>query len=394
MRTLRPDQARRIALGAQGLDRARPEGSVDVRHLRQVLDTIHVVQLDSVNVLARAHYLPFFSRLGPYATDRLDRFLWRDREAFEYLGHAASVMPMRLHPLLRHRMRQPDRGALERLERERPGYLHQTLELVRDRGPVSISDFDDDGRRGGGWWDWGHARIALECLYVRGDLAIDHRDGQFTLHYDLRERVIPSEIESIGAVPVDDAHEQLVLLAAQAHGVGTARDLADYWRMNLRPTKRAIDRLLARGQLEEVHVAGWPEPAYLRPGARLPRRIERSALLSPFDPVVWFRDRTERLFGFHYRIEIYTPAAERQYGYYVLPFLLGDELVARVDLKADRQRRRLVVPGAFLEEGHEPRLVARELADELRVLAEWLELDHIEVGSRGQLATHLTAALG
>lgn len=390
---MRPEQARRIAIAAQGLARARPAGRVDVRHFRRVLDTTHVVQLDSVNVLARAHYMPFFSRLGPYDRDRLDRFLWRDREAFEYIGHAASVMPMRLHPLLRHRMHDREWQAVRDLESERPGYLDAALDLVRAEGPVTIGDLEDGGRRGGDWWDWGHARIALEWLYLRGELAIDRRDRQFALHYDLPMRVIPADVLDQGTVAEERAQEQLVLLAARALGIATSDDIADYWRMRLRPTRAALARLVTDGRLAQVSVPGWHEPTYLHPEAVMPRRASRAALLSPFDPLVWYRDRTERLFGFHYRIEIYVPEPDRRYGYYVLPFLLGDRLVGRVDLKADRRRRRLLVPGAFAEDEVDVPEVGRALAAELRLLASWLDLDRIEVGERGGLASAVRRAL-
>ena len=353
-----------------------------------------MVQLDSVNVLARAHYLPFFSRLGPYPRERLDRYLWKDREAFEYVGHAASVMPMRIYPLMRHRMRPRDWSALEEMERERPGFVDEVLDHVRRDGPVRVSDLEDGGKRGGGWWGWGHARYALDSLYLRGDLAIDHRDQQFTLHYDLTERVIPADVRSQGEVPEDRAVEELLVLAARAHGVGTAKDLADYWRIRLRPAQAALDRLVAAGRIVETAVDGWKETAYLDPEATIPRHIHAATLLSPFDPVVWFRERTERLFDFHYRIEIYVPEPKRRFGYYVLPFLLGDRLVGRVDLKADRRRRRLLVPGAFAEDSTDRLAVARTLAEELRVVAGWLDLDDVEVGARGSLTAGLRRALG
>ena len=394
MRTLRADQARRIALGAQGFARPRPAGRVDVRHLRRVLDHNAVVQLDSVNVAARAHYLPFFSRLGPYDRDRLDHWLWRSGENVEYAaGHEASVMPMAVHPLLRHRMTGIHPwGGVQRLAEEHPGYVDEVLAQVRARGPLSVSDLADAGSRGGSWWGWNLGRVALEWLYAKGDLAVHHRDRQFTLHYDDYARVIPPEIRARPAPPAPEAHRELLLLAARAHGVGTVHDLADHWRIPIGDARRALAALVEEGSLEEVRVAGWREPAYVRADVVLPRRIAARALLSPFDPVVWFRPRAERLFGFRYRIEIYVPRHKREYGYYVLPFLLGDRLVARVDLKADRAAGVLHVYGAFAEDGVDRVHVAGELATELATFAGWLDLDEVAVADRGDLASALTTA--
>ena len=395
MRTLTIAQARRVALGAQGFARPRPDGRVDVRHLRRVLGHNGVVQLDSVNVAARAHYLPFFSRLGTYDRDRLDAWLWWSGENFEYWGHEASVMPMAVHPLLRHRMTgiHPWRG-VQRLAEEHPGYVDQVLAQVRAEGPLSVSDLEHAGSRGGSWWGWNLGRVALEWLYAKGDLAIHHRDAQFTLYYDAYERVIPPAVRAAPLVPAPDAHRELLLLAARAHGVGTVHDLADHWRIRITDARSALAALLAVGAVEEVRVAGWREPAYLDPAAALPRRIRARALLSPFDPVVWFRPRAERLFGFRYRIEIYVPRHKREYGYYVLPFLLDDRLVGRVDLKADRGAGILRVHGAFAEEGVDRARVARALATELAQLAGWLGLEEIAVADRGDLATALRAGIG
>ncbi|HEX9888744.1 MAG TPA: crosslink repair DNA glycosylase YcaQ family protein [Nitriliruptorales bacterium] len=394
MRTIPLERARRIALAAQGLHRPRPEGRVDVRHLRRTLDLNSVVQLDSVNVAARAHLMPFFSRLGPHERDRLDDWLWRSGENFEYWGHEASVMPLRVHPLMRHRMTSTHRWkGVERVAREHPGYIDRVLDEVRAKGPVTVGDLDDPGDRGGSWWGWNIGRIALEWLYVSGVLAIHQRDASFTLHYDLAERVLPAEVRDLDPVPRDRAVGELLLLGARAHGIGTVKDLADQFRLPIREARAAAARLAADGALEEVEVRGWRGPVYLHPDATIPRRVEAATLLSPFDPVVWFRERAERLFGFHYRIEIYVPKAQRRHGYYVLPFLLGEDLVARVDLVANRAAGRLLVPGSFAEDGVDVPRVAGALAAELRTFADWLGLGEIEVAPHGDLAPELATRI-
>jgi uncharacterized protein YcaQ len=394
VRTLSIDQARRIALGAQGFAPARPAGRADVRHLRRVLEANSVVQVDSVNVTARAHYLPFWSRLGDYDVDRLDDLLWRDRECFEYWGHAASVMPHRVHRLMRYRMdRTHPWTGVRRLAEEHPGYVEQVLEEVREDGPLTVGELADAGQRGGPWWGWSNGRMALDWLFTTGAIAIAQRDRAFTLHYDVPERVIPADVLAAEPASVEEAHRELLYLGAKAHGVGTLADLADHFRLKLTPSKRAAAELVAAGRLEEVQVRGWDQPAYLDPEATLPRRIGARAVLAPFDPVVWFRDRAERLFDFHYRIEIYVPKPQRTYGYYVLPFLLDDRLVGRVDLKSDRQAGVLRVPGAFAEPGEDRVRVGRELAAELREYAAWEGLSDVVVGSKGDLVPALRAAL-
>lgn len=393
MRTLTIDQARRIALGAQGFGRPRPSGRVDVRHLRRVLETNSVVQLDSVNVAARAHEMPFFSRLGPYDVDRMLDWLWDGTENFEYPGHEASVMPLRVHPLLRYRMQRahPWRSA-QRILEEHPGYVDDVLAQVAASGPLSVRDLADAGSRRGSWWGWNIGRVALEWLYVSGALAIHHRDRAFTLHYDLPERVLPPQVLAMPAATRPQAHRELLLLAARGQGVGTVHDLADHFRLRTREARAAVDDLVAAGALEPVRVRGWDEPAYVLPDVVVPRRVRARALLSPFDPVVWFRPRALRLFDFHYRIEIYVPKPRRLYGYYVLPFLLDDRLVARVDLKSDRQAGVLRVLGAWAEDGVDRVRVARELADELRLFASWRGLTALDVADHGDLATALRAA--
>jgi uncharacterized protein YcaQ len=391
MRTLTLPQARRIALAAQGFNRPRPTGRVDVRHFRRVLSQIHLLQLDSVNVAVRAHYMPMFSRLGLYDREGLDDWI-NGPEMFEYLAHVASVMPTADLPMLRHRMR--DRKVYNRtreLMRTHPEYFDQVYEEVAEHGPLTVSDLSDPGSRTGPWWGHGRGKVALDGLYVTGRLTIRGRTSNFVSIYDLPERVFSRELLAI-EMTSEQAQREMVLRGASAHGVGTAKDIADYYRITVPQARPHLAALVEAGQLEEVRVEGWRQPAYRHPQATLPRRIEARALLSPFDPVVWERDRVERLFGFQYKIEIYVPEPQRQYGYYVYPFLLGDELVARVDLKADRKAGVLRVRGAFIEDGRDPDWVAGELASELQLMAEWLGLGEVHVASKGNLSGALRKA--
>jgi uncharacterized protein len=386
-------QARRIAITAQGLADPRPRGGVDARHLNRVLREVGLLQIDSVNVLARAHFLPLFSRLGPYPMGLLDDYAYRRRRLFEYWGHVASLIPVEQWPLFVHRMEGAWQGRDQgRLERERPGMLESVLEEVGARGPVTAAELDGAERSRGPWWDWSDTKLALEVLFTTGQLSVADRVN-FVRRYDLTQRVIPPEILNQEPVPEDEAYRALLLIAARAHGVGTASDLADYHRIPLVPARQHLTGLAALGLLAEVSVEGWSEPAYLHPEVPLRRRVAARALLAPFDPMVWFRPRTERLFGFHYRIEIYVPEPKRRFGYYVLPFLLGDQLVARVDLKADRARRALMVRAAHCEEGVDAGEVAAALADELGEMARWLELNEVAVERRGNLSARLRGAV-
>ncbi len=390
MRRLSSDQAARLALGAQGFASPRPSGRIDVRHFRRILDLNSVVQLDSVNVAARAHYMPFFSRLGAYDRDRLDEWLWSSRENFEYWGHVASVMPMRVHRLLRYRMvhDKPWRQIRE-FSAKHPGFVEEVRMAVEASGPLSVSDLENAGSSGGSWWGWKPGRLALEWLYMTGELAVDRRDSQFKIYYDLLERVVPKAVRDEPDADRAEAFRELIMLGARAQGVGTATDLADQFRLTGPEVRAGIAELVSTGRLEEVEVEGWRATAYLDPEAVMPRSIVGRALLSPFDPVVWKRDRAERLHGFEYRIEIYTPKHKRRYGYYVLPFLLDGRLQARVDVKADRRSGRLLAQAAHLEEGCDPVRVGRELAGELREMATWLELGDIEVVANGDLSRHV-----
>jgi uncharacterized protein len=381
-------QARRIALGAQGFADARPTGRVDRRHLRRVLDRIGLIQIDSVNVLVRSQELPLFARLGPHPRSLIPDATAAG-ELFEYWVHEASHVRTEHHHLYRWRMRSPHRwGEFRRLMADRADYVEQVYRRVLDDGPVVAGDLKARVGKKGTWWDYDDGKIALEALFKEGRLTATRRASDFARTYDVTERVIPADVLARPTPTEADARKELLMLAASYHGIGTLADLADYHRQVPKLCRPLIAELVEEGRLQEVTVEGWSHPAYLHPGAARPRRISARALLSPFDPVVWNRDRALRLFGFHYRIEIYVPAPKRQYGYYVLPFLLGDELVGRVDLKADRANRTLLVQSAWAEPGVDERYVASELMAELRQMATWLDLDRIEPTGRGDLALH------
>ena len=384
-------EARRIALSAQGFATRRPTGRVDRRHVRRVFDHIGLIQIDSVNVLVRSQELPLFARLGAHPRDLLPR-LSADKELFEYWGHEASLIPIDLQPLLRWRMQRADEGhawsRLVELKRDRPEFVAAVLAAVRADGPLVAGALDDGSTRGGPWWGWKDHKVALEMLFWSGVVSARRRDGSFERVYDLTERMLPAEVLAQPTPTEREAQKELLRRSVGHLGIATARDATDYFRLRIGGARPLLDELVAEGALRSVHVDTWTDGAYLDPAAALPRRIDAVALLSPFDSLVWERQRTERLFNFRYRLEIYTPAHKRSYGYYVLPFLLGEHLVARVDLKADRQAGVLRVHGAFGEPGHATRLTADELADELGRLAEWLELDRVEVSDpeRGDLA--------
>jgi uncharacterized protein len=383
------DEARRTALAAQGFGRPRPASRIDARHFRRVVSDVQVVQLDSVNVLARAHYLPFYSRLGPYSRDALDKWLWRSGEVFEYWGHEASLLPIELRPALAHRMAGGWKwwsGGIGRMEREHPELVAAVLERVRAEGPLGAGDFEGAAR--GPWWGWSDAKRALEHLFLSGALTTADRVN-FARRYDLAERVHRPEVLAWPGLDEEAGQLELLARAASALGVATAHDLTDYFRLPLTATRALLPRLVDRGDLETVNVEGWREAAYLHREAAVPRKIEARALLAPFDPVVWYRDRAERLFDFRYRIEIYTPAPKRVYGYYVLPFLLDDRLVARIDLKADRASSALLVRTAHPEPGVDLPRVASELTAELASAARWLELEAVTIEAPGELGDTL-----
>ncbi len=353
-----------------------------------------VVQIDSVNVLVRSQELPLFARLGPHPRTLIGDAM-RAGDVFEYWTHMAAITPVELHPYLRWRMGDDHMyRSVANLERRRPGFVDEVLDRVREEGPIVAADLDQRAGPKGPWWDWDDGKRALEVLFHDGRVAAMRRPSDFARVYDLAERVIPAPILATPTPGEADARKELLVRAARHQGVATLDDLADYHRQLPTRCRPLVRELVEDGRLVEVGVEGWDRPAYLHPDVVRPRRIAARALLSPFDPVVWYRPRAERLFGFHYRIEIYVPRPKRQYGYYVLPFLLGDELVGRVDLKADRATGRLLVQGVFGEPGVDAGAVAEELAAELRSMAGWLGLDGgIVVTDNGDLAPALRAVV-
>ncbi|HEU5301236.1 MAG TPA: crosslink repair DNA glycosylase YcaQ family protein [Acidimicrobiia bacterium] len=385
-------QARRITLAAQGFAKPRPSGRITRRHLRSVFDRLGLIQIDSVNVLVRSHYLPLFSRLGPYDRSILDRFVYKDREAFEYWGHEASLVHAELHPLLRWRMESYARWGMSEFAAAQPdGHFDALHAAVLERGTASAGDLDDGATKKGPWWGWGNTKRSLEHLFARGRLGAIRRPNTFERAYCDPARVVPVEVLE---QPTPSDREALVSLlerSARGHGVGTARDLGDYFRLPIKEVRTLLEEMAADGLVERVTVEGWKDPSYLHPDARLPRWVRASALVSPFDSVMWERARVERVFGFTYRIEIYVPKPKRVFGYYVLPFLLGDRFVARVDLKADRAGSRLLVQSAWAEAGVDHDEVSHPLADELRTMASWLGLDEVVIQPRGDLAPALRA---
>lgn len=373
MRRMPAATARRVALAAQGFCDPPPRGRVDARLLRRAIGRMKLLQLDAVNVVVRSHYLPVFSRLGPYERALLDDLAWNRGEMFEYWAHEASLLPVGLHPLFRWRMEANWGHWGERMSAKSRAFVEEVYAQVQERGPLVVGDLDEPGERRGPWWGWREGKSALEFLFRTGRVTTAGRRN-FERQYDLPERVLPGPVLEASTPAPAEAMRALLLHAAEALGVGTEGDIVDYFRLHGPTCRPMVRELAATGELVPVEVEGWKDVGYLHPEARVPRRVDAAALLSPFDPVVWCRPRTERLFGFHYRIEIYTPAPKRRFGYYVLPFLLGDELVGRVDVKADRQAGVLRVPAAYVEGGHDPAAVAGPLHEQLAELARWLGL--------------------
>ena len=408
MRTITPAVARRAALAAQGFAEPRPAGPVGRRHLTRLIGRLRLLQLDSVNVVVRAHYMPVFSRLGPYPRDLLDEAAWahsarRPRLLVEYWAHEASLLPLADWPLLLSgAKRQGWWRRYQQLAERDPGLVEEILAAVERVGPMGAGQLERllgrgiqrPGGQAGSWWNRSRVKRICEYLFGIGRLTTATRVN-FQRLYDLPERVLPPAVLAAPAPQPAQAARVLIRQAARALGIATEPDLRDYYRLGPDMCRVAVRELVASGGLEPVEVAGWGRPAYRIPGPSVPRQVRASALLSPFDPLIWSRARTERIFDFRYRIEIYTPAHKREHGYYVFPFLLDDALVARVDLKADRARGALRVAGAFVEpDGRAaPSRVARELADELRSMAGWLGLGRVEVGGRGGLAGPLARAL-
>jgi uncharacterized protein YcaQ len=388
-------QARRVALAAQGF--RDPRHTVPtMRTFARTLRRTAVLQIDSVNVLQRAHFMPLFSRMGPYDTDLLRRAAERrPRRIVEYWAHVAAFMPVELWPHMRHRMEHYRRDGHEWIGLpERRELATSLVAEIDDRGASTARDLDDGlPRSRDHWgWNWSETKRTLEYLFLAGELAVAGRNQHFERLYDLPRRVIPPEHLNAPDPTLQEASVELLRRAALAHGIGTEHDLRDYFRMRSDLVRPALATLVESGELLPVRVEGWGRQAYLHRDAALPRRVHARALLSPFDPVVWERSRTESLFGFRYRIEIYVPESRRVHGYYVLPFLLGERIVGRVDLKADRRSGALRALSAWAEPGA-PEETAAELAEELRVLAGWLGLDTVDVRPRGDLAPELAVAV-
>ena len=388
-------EARRVALAAQGFSDGRP-ARADGRALRRVLNQVGLLQIDSVNVLARGHYLTLFGRLGPYPLELVDRAAWyAPRRLFEYWGHEASLVPVELQPLLRWRMQRAHDdawGSMRWVAEEHPDLLESVLAEVTERGPIAASDVEEVGpRRGEPWWSWSDSKRAFEFLFWSGQITSARR-RRFERLYDLPERVLPRAVVAAPTPAPEDAQRELVRIAARSLGVAAERDLRDYFRLPLAETRARVAELVEAGELLPVAVEGWKVPAYLWHESSVPRRVHGRALIGPFDSLIWERSRVERLFGFRYRIEIYVPAPKRVHGYYVLPFLLGDRLVGRVDLKADRAAGELRVQAAHAEPDA-PAETAGALIEELRAMAGWLGLERVRIERRGGLAAELRNAL-
>jgi uncharacterized protein YcaQ len=392
-------EARRIALAAQGFATPRPEGPVTERQLVKLIERLGVVQIDSVNVVSRTHYLPAFARLGAYPRQMLEAVAWaKKRPLFEYWAHEASLLPLSSQPLFRWRMQDAHDGAgvwkgVARFLRERRDFVDRVLDEIATRGPMSASELEMGQKGEGGWWGWSEAKRAVECLFWTGELTTATRRGTFERVYGLPEKVLPRAILQAPTPSREEAQRELLRIAVRAMGVGTAFDLRDYFRMPVADAKARTAELVEAGELVPVTVNGWRDPAYMDPAARRPRRVDAQALLSPFDNLIWYRERTERMFGVRYRIEIYTPAHKRTHGYYVLPFLEGDALTAKVDLKSDRKAGVLIVQASHAEPWASAATPVR-LAQELKLMAGWLGLETVRVEKRGDLADALAQAAG
>ena len=401
--TLSLVEARRLALSSLGFGAKKPTRA-GTSHVRATAARLSAIQIDSVNILARAHYLPTFSRYGAYRMSALDDLAHRKRELFEYWGHAACFLPIELYPFMRWRMN----GQIEAwagIHKKRSAFIETVYREVAERGPMSAGEISIGGKSTGSWWGWSKGKRAIELLFSQGRVAVAGRRN-FERLYDLSERVIPRAVLEAKPVADRDAKKELLIRATRAMGVGTAKDIAQYFQVDAwwdrssvngrRPpakTHLLFDELAEDGRLERVRVEGWKQPAYVVPGANIPRSIDVRAIVSPFDPVLWQRQWTNAVFDFAYQIEIYVPAPKRLYGYYVLPFLMGDRFAARVDLKAERKASTLIVHAAHIEERHNTDAVAEALAGELRSMAAWLSLESLTVGPKGNLTRALRSAL-
>jgi uncharacterized protein YcaQ len=388
-------QARRIALAAQGFNDPQPTGAFTTSHFRRTLKRTHLLQIDSVNVFARAHQMPMFSRMGPWPVAMLDTLAYKKKELYEYWGHEASYVAMDLHPLFRWKMARASAAdsAWGRAFVAKQDFAKQLLKRLEAEGPCGAGALREAPRNKGSWWDWDDVKVGLEYLFVTGQVSVARRTPGFERLYDLTERVIPKAVLDLPDVPMADARRELLRLAATAHGIGTVKDLCDYFRLLPRDTKPMLHELVEEGALIPTTIRGLKEPAYRSAEAKTPRRVRRSALLSPFDPLVWHRARTSSLWNVDYRIEIYTPAAKRVYGYYCLLFLHDEAIRARVDLKSDRKAGVLRVMAAWREPEGIHAETASALAEQLRQAAVWQGLDDVVVEGRGDLVADLRAAL-
>lgn len=393
-------QARRIALTAQGLAGSQPpQKATRWATLSKAIDKLNLLQIDSVNVLSRSHYLPLFSRLGAYDRDVLDRHTLASskRQCFEYWAHEASLLPHQTQPFLRWRMEDARNGlgiykGLIQFARNQPQVIEQTFQKLRAEGPLRPRDFGQPAVRSGEWWGWNEHKTALEYLFWTGQVTTARRDG-FERVYDVPERVLPDAIINTPTPPRREAMRELARQSARALGIATETDIRDYFRLPVEDARSAVNELAEAGDICEMQVEGWSKPAYLWHEARPARKFDRATVLSPFDPLVWNRDRAHRLFGFHYRIEIYTPAHKRQFGYYVLPVLAGEDLAGRLCMKADRQAGILRINAAWYEDDAKPAEVAGAIAPTLTAMAGWLCLERVDVAKRGNLAKALNAAV-
>ncbi|ALI03088.1 winged helix-turn-helix domain-containing protein [Pseudomonas sp. FW306-02-F02-AA] len=393
-------QARRLALAAQGFTGRQPPAAVKPAQLNRLIERLGILQIDSVNALVRSHYLPLFSRLGNYSADLLDQAAWsqgRRRTLFEYWGHEASLLPLSMYPLMRWRMQRAAQGEgiyqqLARFGREQQETIRRVLASVQELGALGAGSLSTRQERAGPWWDWSAEKHALEWLFAAGEVTVAGRRG-FERLYDLPERVIPESILKQPLLGETEAQRGLLLHAANALGVGTEKDLRDYFRLGLTECRNGLAELVENGELLVCGVQGWKQPAYCLPEPKVPRKVEASALLSPFDSLIWERSRTERLFDFRYRLEIYTPPDKRVYGYYVLPFLHNERIAARVDLRAERALGRLAVHAVHEEEQGLDEQGMQALAANLRQMADWLGLEQIQLNCPRTSAARLRVAL-
>lgn len=389
-------QARRLALSAQGFNGRQPPAAIKAAHVTQLIERLGVLQIDSVNALVRSHYLPLYSRLGNYGQGLLDQAAWsqgRQRKLFEYWGHEASLLPLSLYPLMRWRMRQASAGVgiyqqMAKFGREEQPTIRRVLQSVREQGALGAGSLSSRQERAGPWWDWSAEKHALEWLFAAGEVTVAGRRG-FERLYDVPEKVLPAALLDQPELSEAEAQRGLLLHAATALGVGTDKDLRDYFRLSPTESRVGLAQLVEEGALQVVQVQGWKQPAYCLPEVKMPRKITASALLSPFDSLIWERSRTERLFDFRYRLEIYTPQEKRVYGYYVLPFLHNERIAARVDLRAERALGRLAVHAVHEEEPGLDEEGMLALARNLRQMADWLGLAEVQINCQRASAARL-----